>query len=262
MHQDIDIICFTGSSKVGAYLYEVAAKKFIKVSLELGGSSPGIVFEDADIDKIIDSIYASRFNNCGQICYGLKRLIVHETKYAELTEKLKKIIEAKKVGDPEDAKTDIGPLANEKQLNTLKAQVADAVNKVAKIIAKGVIAKNVSGAYHEPVLLGNVNKDMRVWKEEVFGPVLPVVTFKTEKEAIELANDTEYGLGSFVYTGNKDRFLRVAPQIGAGMVGMNNAAYLDLATPFGGYKRSGIGRSHGKYGFHELSQIKAVGLEK
>jgi len=230
VHQDIDIICFTGSSKVGSYLYELAAKKFIKVSLELGGSSPGIVFEDANIDKIVDSICANRFNNCGQICFGLKRLIVHESKYAELARKLKALIEAKKVGDPEDEKTDIGPLANEKQLTLLKAQVEDAINGGAKIIAKGAIPENVSGAYHEPMLLGNINRNMRVWKEEVFGPVLPAVTFKTEKEAIELANDTEYGLGGFVYTENKDRFLKVASQIEAGMVGMNNAMYLDPST--------------------------------
>lgn len=262
VHQNINLIWFTGSTKVGKYLYKVGAEKFIRVLLELGGSAPGVVFEDADIDGVLESIYNGKFANAGQVCDGLKRLIVHESRFDEVVDKLKKLLESKKVGNPEDDKTDIGPLAAKRQLDMLKEQVKNALNKEAKVITGGEEPKGLGGAYYEPTILTNVTKKMRVWNEEVFGPVLPIMPFKTEDEAIELANDTKYGLGCYIFTKDKDRALNIASKIDAGMVSINNAYYLMPSSPFGGYKESGLGREHGKYGLRELTQIKVVSIEK
>jgi len=260
--QDVDMICFTGSSKTGKQLYKVGAEKFIPVLMELGGSAPGIVFEDADVDNVIESIFSLRFLNCGQVCDGLKRLIVHESKFDEVVEKLKKIIKTKKIGDSEDKTTDIGPLVAKRQLDLLQEQVKDAIEKGAKIVIGGKTPEKLKGSYYELTLLTNIKKDMRVWKEEVFGPVLPVISFKTYDEAIELANDTKYGLGSYIFTQDKKLFEKAASELKTGMVDLNNANYVIPCNPFGGYKESGIGRAHGKYGFHELCQIKIISTEK
>lgn len=262
VHQDIDLIWFTGSSKVGKHLYQVGAGKFIKVLLELGGSAPGIIFDDADVDSVLESIYNARFTNCGQMCDALKRLIVHESKVDEVVDKLKKLLENKKIGNPEDESTDMGPLVAKRQLELLESQIKDAVDKGVKVIIGGKSPKNLEGAYFEPTILTGVNKNMRVWQEEVFGPVLPVISFKTEKEAVELGNDTKYGLGSYIFTQDKERALRVASKIDAGMVNVNNVYYVMPCNPFGGYKESGLGREHGKYGLRELSQIKIISTEK
>ena len=262
VHQDIDMICFTGSTATGQALYKIGAERFIRVFLELGGSAPGIIFEDADIDKTIDTIYANRFDNCGQICDGLKRLIVHESKYDEVVEKLKKKLEEVVIGDSSDEKTDIGPLVSEKQLQALQVQVADAKEKGAKVLFEKKVPLGLKGSFYTPTLLGNINPEMKVWIEEVFGPVLPIITFKDESQAIRMANHTKYGLGGYVFTESKERFERVATQIQTGMVQMNNVGYVQPPTPFGGCKASGIGREHGKFGFHELSNIKAITKEK
>lgn len=261
VHQDIDMICFTGSTATGKHLYKVGAEKFIRVFLELGGSAPGVVFEDADIDKVIETIYANRFDNCGQICDGLKRLIVHESKLDEVSKKLIAKLEEVVVGDATNKETNIGPLVSQKQLDALQEQVKDALAKGAKEFHKKELPK-LEGFFYAPTLLTEIKPDMQVWKEEVFGPVLPIVTFKTEVEAIKLANDTKYGLGGYVFTEDKARFARVALQIETGMVQMNNAGYVQPPTPFGGCKLSGIGREHGKFGFHELSNVKVVAKEK
>jgi acyl-CoA reductase-like NAD-dependent aldehyde dehydrogenase len=262
VHQDIDMICFTGSTKTGQVLYKIGAEKFIKVFLELGGSAPGIVFEDADLDKVLDTIYANRFDNCGQICDGLKRLIVHESRLGEVVEKLTTKLKEVVVGNASDDKTDIGPLVSQKQLDALVLQVNDATKKGAKVAFKKDMEADIEGNFYAPTLLTNITPDMEVWNEEVFGPVLPIISFKTEDEAIKLANDTKYGLGGYVFTEDKERALRVASQIQTGMVQMNNGSYVQPPSPFGGCKASGIGREHGKFGFHELSNIKLITIEK
>lgn len=259
---NIDLICFTGSSKVGNYLYKVAAEKFIKVLLELGGSAPGIVFEDADIDRVTDTIFANRFLYSGQVCDGLKRLIVHKDIFDKVVDKLTEKIDKAKVGDALDEKTEIGPLVSEKQLLTLESQVEQTTSGGAKIVVGGRRVKNLSGFFYEPTILTNIKPEMRVWKEEVFGPVLPITIFSNEEEAIRIANDTDYGLGSYIYTEDKKKARRVAEQIQTGMVSINNASYLQPCSPFGGCKRSGIGREHGKFGFSELTQVKVIAEEK
>lgn len=261
-HQDIDLIWFTGSTKTGKYLYRVAAEKFIKAVLELGGSAPGIIFEDADVDEILETIYSNKFCNSGQVCDGLKRLIVHEGRMSEVINKLKKLIESKKVGLPEDKLTDIGPLVAERQLKLLKAQVDDALTKGAEVVTGGGSPEKLKGAYYLPTILTKIKTNMRVWQEEVFGPVLPVVGFKNEEEAIKLANDTRYGLGGYVFTSDTKKAQRVAVKIKTGMVSINNVYYLLPSNPFGGYKESGMGREHGKFGIRELCQIKVISSEK
>ncbi|MBU4099668.1 aldehyde dehydrogenase family protein [Patescibacteria group bacterium] len=255
---DVNFIWFTGSTNAGKSLYKTAADKFIKVLLEMGGSNPCVVFEDVDIDKTAEIIYKSRFQNCGQVCDAAKRLIVHESIAGKLAAKLKKILESMRIGDPQDQATDIGSLVAKRQLNLLKEQVDDSFAKGAKIIAQLKLPNNLHGAFYPPTILGNITKDMRVWKEEVFGPVLPMVTFATEDEAIDLANDTPYGLGSKVMSKNNERAERVASKIEAGTVEINEASRWLSCNPFGGYKNSGIGREHGELGFRELCQVKVI----
>ncbi len=259
---DVNLIWFTGSTKVGKSLYQIAARKFIKVVFEMGGSSPAILFEDIDIPEAIFSVYTERFTNCGQVCDSVKRLIVHESIFDKVVKKLKEEVEKKIVGDSSDKKTQIGSLVAKRQLDLLKEQVKDALDNGANLVTGGNEPKGFNGAFYKPTILTNINFDMRVWKEEVFGPVLPIVTFKTEEEAIKLANDTIYGLGSRVYSKDIERTRRVASKIEAGTVEINYASRWLSCNPFGGYKQSGMGREHGTIGFRELCQIKVISESK
>lgn len=258
VQSDINLIWFTGSTKVGKELYKIAADKFIKVILEMGGSNPAIIFEDADIDGAIKKIYSGRFDVCGQVCDAIKRLIVHESIFDKVVEKLKKEAETKIVGDPENPKTDVSCLVAKRQLDLLKDQVENAVSKGAKIITGGKSPDNLEGAYYLPTILTNIKPDMRVWHEEVFGPVLPIVSFNDEDEAIRLANDTRYGLGAVIFTRDKEMAKRAASRIEAGTIEINQANHWLMCNPFGGYKQSGMGREQGIVGFRELCQIKVV----
>lgn len=256
VRQNIDLISFTGSTATGKKLYKIAAEKMIRIVMELGGSAPGIVFEDAP-ESLIGNVYGSRFVNCGQACDALKRLIVHESRYEEVVEGLRAKLTSLKVGNPLEEATDIGPLVAERQVRLLEAQVDDALKKGAKALIGGKRA-NLSGAFYQPTLLTGIKPDMRVWQEEVFGPVLPVVSFQDEEEAIRLANNTTYGLGSYVFSADQKRAERVASRIQAGMVSINGVSYNKACSPFGGYKHSGIGREHGKFGFEEVTQVKVI----
>jgi succinate-semialdehyde dehydrogenase/glutarate-semialdehyde dehydrogenase len=256
------MIVFTGSTTTGQKLYKLAAEKFIPILLELGGSAPGIVFEDADLTKAVDALFWQRFANCGQTCDGLKRLIVHKDIADKVISQLKIKLESAKIGDSLSEETEFGPLVAERQLVLLESQVQDALDKGVKVICGGKRPEALKGYFYEPTILANVTSDMRVWKEEVFGPVLPVRTFETEDEAIDLANDTDYGLGSYLYTEDKERADRVASKFEAGMVSVNGGNYVLPMNPFGGYKKSGLVREHGKFGFHELSYIKVIAKEK
>lgn len=260
--QDIDAIHFTGSSKVGQYLYEKAAKKFIPVVLEMGGSSPGIIFPDANIDSACSNACAERFNNCGQICCALKRLIVHEDIFEKVVTKMKQNVEAMKIGYPMDKNTRIGPLVAKRQLNLLVKQVEDAKSKGAKIITGGNPVAGLDGAYYQPTIMTNVKPNMRILTEEVFGPVLPISSFKTEEEAIELANKTIYGLSAYVYGKDVKKMKKVSSRINSGQISINGASYFSENSPFGGYKMSGMGRNDGKFGFLAATQMKVVAEPK
>lgn len=255
---DVDLIWFTGSTKTGKALYKTAADKFIKVILEMGGSNPCVVFEDVDITEAAPVIFGGRFQNCGQVCSALKRLIVHESIADDVVAELKKVLDSKELGDPLNEKTDISSLVAKRQQELVQGQLQDALDKGAKIAAQKEIPQGLEGAYIPPSILTNVTKDMRVWKEEVFGPVYPVVTFKTEEEAVELANDTPYGLGARVMSDDLVRAHRVAGMIDAGSIGINLEARFAPQDPFGGFKSSGMGRERGIHGLRELCQIKVV----
>lgn len=262
VNQEIDMIWFTGSYEVGHKLYKVAAEKFIKPILELGGSNPTIILADADIDALLGSLMFKRFSFSGQTCDALKRLIVHESLYDQVVQKLSQKIEQLKVGDPQESQTQMGPLVSKKQKDLLAQQVDESVAAGAKVLSQGKINAKVGDAYYPPTLIGNIKPQMKVWKEEVFGPVLPVMKFSTEEEAIELANNTPYGLGSQIFTRDVKKATQLAAQIEAGNVDINGVGHFKPASPFGGYKKSGMGREHGKHGFRELTQIKLIAKPK
>ncbi len=263
VQKNVDLIDFTGSKRTGQHLFALAGKKFIRSVMELGGSAPGIVFEDADQDAAVASIKLYRLSNAGQYCDGLKRLIVHESVHDELVRKLVEAFRAVKVGNAEDPATEMGPVVSKRQLEALQHQVARSLQQGAEAATGGFSAEaEFGGAFYPPTILTKVTDDMPVWCEEVFGPVLPVRTFRTEDEAIALANDTEYGLGGYVYTADLDRAERVADALETGMVSINGANYTTPFNPFGGWKNSGMGREHGTWGFHELTQVKVVARPK
>jgi succinate-semialdehyde dehydrogenase/glutarate-semialdehyde dehydrogenase len=259
---DIDFVCFTGSTKAGASIAARAGARLIPTCMELGGSAPGIIFDDADVPAIVSDVYLYRFMNSGQACDGLKRLIVHANKYDEVVAALSDLIQTKKIGDARNESTDLGPLVAKRQLELLENQVADATAKGAKVLLGGSRPQRFEGAYYEPTLLAHITPDMRVWQEEVFGPVLPIVTFKSEAEAIHLANDTRYGLGGYVFTSDPERFRRIAQQLETCMVSHNGAVYIRPENFFGGMKQSGSGREHGTEGFHEVTLSRQIAVRK
>lgn len=255
---DINLIWFTGSTRTGKSLYKTAADKFIKAVLEMSGSNPCVVFDDVDIAQAAPVIFNGRFRHNGQVCSALKRLIVHEKIADELTAALKKIVDKQKIGDPLDPKTDLGSLVAKRQLDLLNEQLKGALDKGAKIVAQAKLDSNLKGAFFPATLLTNITKDMRVWHEEVFGPIFPIVTFDSEEKAVRMANDTPYGLGARVMSGDHKRAERVVAQIDAGSIAINYEARFAACDPFGGFKNSGLGRERGIHGLQELCQIKVV----
>lgn len=264
INESIDLVWFTGSTKAGQEIYKKCGEKFIKALLEMGGSSPGIIFADADLDIAIDSLYWGRFLNCGQVCTAIKRLFVEKPIYEKVVKLFVSKLKTLKIGNPME-KTDIGPLVSQKQLKFLEEQVNDAVLKGAKIEIGGKRPEEkslVKGNYFLPTILTNVNFDMRVLTEEVFGPVLPILSFETEKEVVEFANKTEYGLSAEVYTTDIKKGERIAKQLQAGTVAINTDDFFKPECPFGGYKKSGMGREYGEIGMKEFSQVKLIAVIK
>jgi acyl-CoA reductase-like NAD-dependent aldehyde dehydrogenase len=262
LEQDVDLMCFTGSTATGRRVYQAATDKMIPALLEMGGSDPGIVFADADVPRIIEKIYEARFRNSGQICNALKRLIVHESRSEEVVSALSTILKSKRVGDPEDRTTDIGPLCAKRQLELLESQVEDARAKGATIVAGGRKPDGLKGAFYEPTILIDVTRDMRTWREEVFGPVLPIVTFKTTDEALGLAKDTPYGLGGYIFTEDKELAVKIARELRVGMVQINKSTANRACNPFGGRGISGLGMENGIFGFHDVSRRKLIVRER
>lgn len=256
--QNIDAVCFTGSSSAGIAIAKAVAARLLPTNMELGGSAAGIVFEDVDLEAVANTIYQGRFLNNGQVCDGLKRLIVHETKLDEVIERLRNIFAQKRIGDAMDEATDLGPLAAERQLYLVKGQVQDAVDKGARIVCGGKRPVGLEGAYYEPTIITGVTQKMRVWQEEVFGPVLPILSFKTEAEAVSLANDTKYGLGGYIFTADTAKFERTALALETSMISQNSLSYVRPQNFFGGCKMSGHGREHAEFGFAEVTRTKLV----
>ena len=259
--QDVDMIWFTGSTKTGKYLYKKAGEKFIPALMELGGSSPAVVFEDVDVNQAVETIFDARFYHCGQTCTAVKRVVVHESIYDEFISKSKVKLDQVVIGNPEDESTEIGPLTAKRQQKLAIEQINDAKEKNADVYV-GPSIDGFEGAYLQPVIVTNVTPDMRVWKEETFAPILPVVSFSSEEEAVELANNTQYGLNAQVLTKDMEKGLRVARAIKAGGLKVGERAPFSREMPFGGYKDSGMGREHGVIGMRQLCQIKSISLSK
>ncbi|GAB0168242.1 aldehyde dehydrogenase family protein [Lysinibacillus sp. CTST325] len=244
-HQQVDKVAFTGSTPVGKGIMEKASQTLKRVTLELGGKSPNLVFEDADIDAAVDGSLYGIFYNSGQSCEARSRLYVHKDIYDEFLEKFVAKTKAIKLGDPFDKGTHMGAIIDQDQLNTIDGYVKSAVEEGATIVTGGKVAAVEgfeNGFWYEPTIITDVTQSMKVVCEEIFGPVVVVMPFSDEKEAIRLANDSEFGLGSAVWSKDGARATRVANQIQAGIVMVNCPFSAMPGTPFGGYKHSGFGR--------------------
>ncbi|MCW2516079.1 MAG: NAD-dependent aldehyde dehydrogenase [Mycobacterium sp.] len=252
-------LTFTGSTGVGKALAKQSADKLLRLSLELGGNAPFIVFDDADLDAAVDGAVLAKMRNGGEACTASNRFHVANAVRAEFTEKLVKRMSEFKLGNGLDESSTLGPLVNAKQVATVEDLVSDAVSKGATV-AVGGVAPEGPGHFYPATVLSDVPPSARIFKEEVFGPVAPIIGFDTEEEGIAAANDTEYGLAAYIYTQGLDRALRVAEAIEAGMVGVNRGVISDPAAPFGGVKQSGFGREGGCEGIEEYLDTKYIAL--
>jgi acyl-CoA reductase-like NAD-dependent aldehyde dehydrogenase len=254
---DINAVTFTGSVPVGAKVAQRATSQIKKTVLELGGSDPFIVCEDADMEKASNGAIKGRFINCGQSCIASKRFIVVKNVANEFIEKLVQKAEKLKVADPLSDDTDIGPLASASGLNKIDSQVKEAVKGGAVVLTGGErIGKK--GYFYRPTVLKNVNPKMQIAQEEVFGPVAPIIIAEDEAKAIQLANDSEYGLGASIWTQDLDKAERLSSSVESGIVSVNNVVASDPRVPFGGVKKSGFGRELSRYGMLEFVNIKSV----
>lgn len=260
-HMDVDVISFTGSTEVGRFFLKYSAESNLKeIILECGGKSPQIVFEDADIDAAVPHILSSAFWNMSENCSCGSRLLVHEAIKEQLLEKVVAELKNWKVGSPLDPDVSIGPMVEEAHFNKVKSFIETTQNEGGKLIAGGKIHHNLgSGWYVEPTIFDDIRADMTLFKNEVFGPILAVCSFKNDDEAIELANDSHYGLAASFYTENLKRTFRVANAIKAGTISVNGFSEGDISTPFGGFKQSGFGgKDNGLEAFEQYTQQKVI----
>jgi acyl-CoA reductase-like NAD-dependent aldehyde dehydrogenase len=253
----INAVTFTGSVPVGAKVAQRATSQIKKTVLELGGSDPFIVCEDADIEKASTGAVKGRFINCGQSCIATKRFFVIKKIADEFIEKFVQKTEKLRVGDPLSDDTDLGPLVNASGLKTIDSQVKDSVKEGAEILTGGEQTRS-KGYFYKPTILKNVSSNMRVAQEEVFGPVAPIVVADSETEALRLANDSQYGLGASIWTEDLDKAERLSRMVRSGIVTVNNVVISDPRVPFGGVKKSGFGRELSRYGMLEFVNIKSV----
>jgi succinate-semialdehyde dehydrogenase/glutarate-semialdehyde dehydrogenase len=250
-------LSFTGSTEIGKLLMRQCATTIKKVSLELGGNAPFIVFDDADINAAVAGAIASKYRNTGQTCVCTNRFLVQDNIYDEFATKLAQAVAKLKVGDGLKTETQQGPLIDMAAVEKVEDHINNAVNQGAKIVQGGKRHK-LGGTFFEPTVLTEVTANMKIAEEETFGPVAPLFRFKTEQEAITLANDTPFGLASYFYTRNLGRAWRIAEALEYGMVGINEGIISSAVAPFGGIKESGLGREGSKYGVDEFLEIKYV----
>ncbi len=248
-------VTFTGSTAVGKKLMAQCAGTVKKISLELGGNAPFIVFDDADVDAAVVGAMQSKYRNTGQTCVCANRLLVQARVYDEFCAKLVEATKKLRVGNGLEGPTEQGPLINEKAVQKVQEHIADAVKKGAKV-ALGGKPHALGGTYFEPTVLTHVTPEMRVAREETFGPVAPVFRFETEEQAVRMANDTEFGLAAYYYTRDIARAWRVAEGLEYGIVGLNTGLISTEEAPFGGWKESGIGREGSKYGILDYTELK------
>lgn len=250
-------LTFTGSTEVGIKLYAKAAQTVKRVSLELGGHAPFIIFEDADIPMAVAQVMATKFRNAGQTCVCANRVYVHERVRAPFAEQFAESVRALRVGDPMSEATQVGPLVDRQGLDKVASHVDDAVGKGATALVGG---QRRDGLYFDPTVLVNVTDGMRILEEETFGPVAPIVAFTDQGEAIRAANATPYGLAAYIWTRDIGRAFRVAEALDFGIVGVNDGLPATPHAPFGGVKNSGIGREGGRWGLEEYLDVKYVSI--
>ena len=248
-------LSFTGSTEIGRQLMEQCAKDIKKVSLELGGNAPFIVFDDADLDKAVEGALASKFRNAGQTCVCANRLYVQDGVYDRFTEKLQQAVSKLQIGDGLQPNVTIGPLIDEKAIAKVQEHIADALGKGARVVTGGKVHE-LGGNFFQPTILVDVPGDAKVAKEETFGPLAPLFRFKDEADVIAQANDTEFGLAAYFYARDLGRVFRVGEALEYGIIGINTGLISTEVAPFGGVKSSGLGREGSKYGIDDYLEIK------
>lgn len=256
---DVRKLSFTGSTEVGATLLAQCAPTIKKTSMELGGNAPFIVFDDADLDAAVQGALASKYRNAGQTCVCANRLLVQDGIYDAFAAKLKTAVEALKVGSGFEDGVTIGPLIDDNAVRKAEEHVADAVERGASVLTGGE-RHPLGGSFYRPTILVNVPRESKVFREETFGPVAPLFRFSTEAQAIEMANDTQFGLASYFYSRDIGRIMRVAEALECGIVGINEGLISTEVAPFGGVKASGIGREGSRYGIEDYLEIKYLCL--
>lgn len=253
------LVTLTGETKTGLHVAQKAAAKLKRYTLELGGKDPLVICDDVDIAYAVEAAAFGAFMHQGQICMSVERLIVHEKIADEFAERLAAKAETLRVGDPTKPETIIGPLINDNQIRTVHSHVTDAMERGAKVLTGGTY----EGRFYRPTVLTGVTREMRIFREETFGPTAPIITFRSDDEALELANDSEYGLSAGVLTNDLQRALFFAENIESGMVHVNDASVHDEPyCPFGGCKLSGIGREGGRRSLEEMSELKWVTVQR
>jgi len=257
-------LTFTGSTPVGKQLMAECAQTVKRTSMELGGNAPFIVFDDADLDAAVAGALISKYRNAGQTCVCANRILVQAGCYDAFADKLATAVSGLKMGDGTEEGVTVGPLITEQAANDMEAFVADAVSKGAKMVVGGNRSE-LGTNFFEPTILTNVNGEMRIFREEIFGPIAPLYKFDTEDEAIQMANDTEFGLACYFYARDIGRIWRVAESLEYGIVGINEGIISNEMAPFGGVKESGQGREGSKYGLDDYTEIKYLcmgGIDK
>jgi len=252
-------LTFTGSTEVGRRLVEQSAEGLLRVSMELGGNAPFLVFDDADLDAAVDGAMLAKMRNIGEACTAANRFIVHESVAAEFGEKLAARMGGLTVGRGTEDGVDVGPLVEKKQRDSVDELVEDAVGKGATVLTGGSAVEG-DGWFYQPTVLADLPEDARMRREEIFGPVAPIIPFSDEEEALRIANDTEYGLVAYAFTRDHSRVVRVYEGLQTGMVGINQGIVSNPSAPFGGVKASGFGREGGVEGIEEYLETKYVGL--
>ncbi|WP_426126551.1 aldehyde dehydrogenase family protein [Pararhizobium sp. PWRC1-1] len=258
-HKDVDMMSFTGSTRAGIAVSKDAAETVKRVTLELGGKSPNIVFEDADLEDRVAGSVLECFNNSGQSCDAPTRLLVQKSVYDKAVEIATRVGKEARVGNPAEEGSHIGPLVSDVQFGRVQALIEAGIAEGARVLVGGAGKPEgfETGYFVKPTIFADVNNTMRIAREEVFGPVLAIMPFETEEEAIEIANDTNYGLAAYVQTGDPKRAERVASRLRAGMVHINGGPHR-YGSPFGGYKQSGNGREGGMFGLEDFLEVKTV----
>jgi succinate-semialdehyde dehydrogenase/glutarate-semialdehyde dehydrogenase len=257
-------LTFTGSTPVGKQLMAECAQTVKRTSMELGGNAPFIVFDDADLDAAVAGALISKYRNAGQTCVCANRILIQAGVYDAFAEKLTAAVAGLKMGDGTQEGVTVGPLITEQAANDMEAFVADAVSKGAKTVVGGN-RSDIGSHFFEPTILTNVTGEMRVFREEIFGPIAPLFKFDTEEEAIQMANDTEFGLACYFYSRDIGRIWRVGEALEYGIVGINEGIISNEMAPFGGVKESGQGREGSKYGLDDYTEIKYMcmgGIDK